>query len=65
MSQYARPTLLPLTPGSTRGEVVPIGRLQAPPRLPNQSPFHVINGVAYPRDGFFSIDCVISLVCSL
>ncbi len=29
------------------------------------SPFDVINGVAYPRNGFFSVDClIVYLFCS-
>lgn len=53
---------LPVARKHMPGQDVAAGHLAATHRVPNESPFDIINGVAYPRNGFFSIDCVISFL---
>ena len=50
----------PIARKSMRDPGVSIKPLSESNRLSSQSPFDIINGVAYPRNGFFSIDCVIA-----
>lgn len=70
MSQANRQAAEPSSAFATRvhGEAPPAynidARSQAVPYSSNPSPFHVINGVAYRRDGALSLEYLIRVLAS-